>query len=466
MTRRLSAALAPLAVLFLASPIARAGLEPHGLFRDRAVLQRGVKLPVWGTADGEDTVTVSIAGVEASAKPEGGKWRVELEPLAAGGPHVLKIAQGSEKVELKDILVGEVWLAGGQSNMQWPLNRTAGAEAAIAASANPRIRLFTVPRRGAPAPESNVKGEWKACGPESAAEFSAVAYYFGRDLEKALGVPIGLISSNIGGTTAERWMKKEAIDSNPDLQGITSPQGASDLHNAMIAPLAPFAIRGAIWYQGESNSERAFQYRKLFPAMIKSWRDTFGQGDFPFLFVQLAPFMKIEPEPGESAWAELREAQLLTARTIPKTAMAVITDAGDEKDIHPGKKEPVGARLALAARAVAYGEKIEHSGPVFEKLAIDGDSAVLSFTHLGGGLVAKEGDLKGFTVAGEDRKFHLASARIDGEKVIVRSDKVAKPVAVRYGWANYPTGNLWNQAGLPASPFRTDSFLGVTDEKK
>jgi sialate O-acetylesterase len=469
MIRTKSDAPARLAALLLAVLVpgaARAGLEPHGLFRDRAVLQRGVKVPVWGTTDRDGAVTVSIAGLQASAKPEGGKWRVELEPLAAGGPHAMTISQGDQKVELADILVGEVWLAGGQSNMQWPLNRTAGGEAAIAASANPRIRLFTVPRRGAPAPESNVKGEWKACGPESSAEFSAVAYYFGRDLEKALGVPIGLVSSNLGGTAAERWMKKEAIEGNPDLAGITSPQGASDLWNAMIAPLAPFAIRGAIWYQGESNSERAFQYRKLFPAMIRSWRDTFGQGDFPFLFVQLAPFMRIAPEPEESAWAELREAQLLAARTVPKTAMVVITDAGDEKDIHPGKKEPVGARLALAARAVAYGEKVEHSGPVLEKMAVEGSQAVLSFTHAGGGLVARDGEPRGFTVAGDDRKFHPASARIEGDRVIVRCEKVEKPVAVRYGWANYPVGNLWNQAGLPASPFRTDTFPGVTDEKK
>jgi sialate O-acetylesterase len=224
MTRRTSGAVAPLAVLLLLllASSAPAAPEPHGLFRDHAVLQRGVKLPVWGTTDKDGMVMVTFAGLEASAKPDGGKWRVDLEPLAAGGPHTMVISQAGEKLEVKDILVGEVWLAGGQSNMQWSLNRTAGAEAAIAASANAKIRLFTVPRRGAPAPESNVKGEWQACGPESVAEFSAVAYYFGRDLEKALGVPIGIISSNIGGTTAERWMKKEAIDANPDLKGITS----------------------------------------------------------------------------------------------------------------------------------------------------------------------------------------------------------------------------------------------------
>jgi sialate O-acetylesterase len=236
----------------------------------------------------------------------------------------------------------------------------------------------------------------------------------------------------------------------------------------MIAPLVPYAIQGAIWYQGETNATlaRAPHYNRLFSTLITDWRSAFGQGDFPFLFVQLAPFMQIASEPGESAWAELREAQLMTTRTSPKTAMAVITDVGDEKDIHPQKKEPVGARLALAARAIAYGEKIEYSGPVFEKISIDGDKATLSFTYTGGGLVARDGDLKGFTIAGDDKRFQDASARIEGDKVIVWSEKVPKPAQVRYGWANYPVGNLWSKAGLPASPFRTDSFPGVTDDKK
>lgn len=451
--------------LLLLAPL-EAGLQPHGLFRDNAVLQRGVKLPVWGSTDKPGKVTVSIAGQTASAEPKDGKWRVDLAPLAAGGPHVLAIAQGDEKLELKNVLAGEVWLCGGQSNMQWSVSQSAGAQEAIAASANEKIRLFTVPRRGAPAPESDVKGNWSLCAPEAVKDFTAVGYYFGRDLQKALGVPVGLINSNIGGTTAERWMRKEAIDSNPDLAGITSPQGASDLYNAMIAPLAPYGVAGAIWYQGESNAERAVQYRKLMPAMIKSWRDTFGHGDFPFLMVQLAPFKQISEEPQESDWAELREAQLMTTRASPKVGLAVITDVGEQNDIHPQKKEPVGARLALAARAIAYGEKIEHSGPVFEQMAVKDGKAVLKLTHVGGGLVAKGGDLKGFTIAGDDRKFVNAEARIEGDAVVVWSDKVPKPAAVRFGWANYPVVNLWNKAGLPATPFRTDDFPVTTDGKK
>jgi sialate O-acetylesterase len=456
-----------LTVVMLTTAPARAGVQLHRLFRDNAVLQRGVKLAVWGTTDKSEKVTVSAAGQEVSAEPKDGKWRVQLAPLSAGAPFTMTVTQGSEKVELKNLLAGEVWICGGQSNMQWAVKQSAGAPEAIAASANDKIRLFTVERRGAPQPESDVmKGEWSVCGPQTVPEFTAVGYFFGRDLQKALGVPVGLINSNIGGTTAERWMRKEAIESNADLAGITSPQGASDLYNAMIVSLAPYAIAGAIWYQGESNAERAIQYRKLMPAMIKSWRDTFGQGDFPFLMVQLAPFKDISPEPQESDWAELREAQLMTVQTTPKVGMAVITDVGEEKDIHPQKKEPVGARLAIAARAIAYGEKIEPIGPVFDKMTVKDGKAVLTFTHLGGGLVAKDGELKGFTIAGDDKKFVNALAKVDGDTVVVSSDKVAKPAAVRFGWANFPVVNLWSKAGLPATPFRTDSWPAVTDGKK
>src|SRR5205807_1044341 len=222
--------------------------------------------------------------------------------------------------------------------------------------------------------------------------------------------------------------------------------------------LIPYGIRGAIWYQGESNAGHAYEYRTLLPAMIKNWRADWKQGDFPFLIVQLAPFMKIETEPKESQWAELREAQLLTSLNVPKTAVAVITDVGDEKDIHPRKKEPVGARLALAARALANGEDIEYSGPVYSDMKAEGSKISLRFTHQGGGLVAKDGALTGFTIAGSDRKFVNAEAEIQDDKLVVWSNHVAQPVAVRYGWANYPTGNLWNKAGLPASPFRTDDF--------
>ena len=232
---------------------------------------------------------------------------------------------------------------------------------------------------------------WAECGPQTVGDFSAVGYFFGRDLQKKLGVPVGLIASNVGGTAAEQWMSKESIDANPELKDMSKPQGASILYNAMIAPLAPYAIQGAIWYQGESNAGRAYQYRTLLPAMIKNWRDTFGQGDFPFLIVQIAPYEAIVPEPSDSIWAEIRDAQLHVSQNVPNTALVVTTDVGDERDIHPHRKEPVGQRLALAARAVGYDEKIEHSGPLYDSMTIDGDKVRLSFKHMGAGLVAKDG---------------------------------------------------------------------------
>ena len=293
-----------------------------------------------------------------------------------------------------------------------------------------------------------------------------MGYFFGRDLQKQLKVPVGLISSNVGGTAAEQWMSKESIDSNPELKDMSKPQGASMLYNAMIAPLAPYAIAGAIWYQGESNAGRAYQYRTLFPAMIKNWRDTFGQGDFPFLFVQIAPYDPDRAKSPDSVWAEIRDSQLYASQNVPNTALIVTTDVGDEVDIHPKKKEPVGQRLALAARAIAYGEKIEHSGPLYDKMKIDGNKVTLSFKHVGSGLVAKGGELTGFTVAGDDHKFHPAKATIEGDTVVVTSASVSNPIAVRYGWVGNPIVNLWNKEGLPASPFRTDSFPITTQEKK
>ena len=451
--------------LFLVAS-ARAAIEPNALFSDNTVLQQKVKVPVWGTSDKSEKVTVSFAGQEVSAMPKDGRWRVDLAPLAAGGPHVMTIAQGQDKVEVKNVLVGEVWICGGQSNMQWALKQSDGGSDEIARSANDKIRLFTVPRKGSDKVESKVVGAWSAAGPQTTGDFSGVGYFFGRDLQKQLGVPLGLIASNVGGTAAEQWMSKESIESNSDLKDMSKPQGASMLYNSMIAPLAPYAIAGAIWYQGESNASRSFQYRKLLPAMIKNWRDTFAQGDFPFLIVQIAPYEPIVQEPSDSIWAEIRDAQLNVTQNVPKTALVVTTDVGEERDIHPPRKEPVGARLALAARAVAYGEKIEHSGPLYESMKVDGNKVTLRFTHAASGLAAKDGPLSGFTIAGEDQKFHPATATIEGDTVVVSSDQVSKPVAVRYGWAAYPLVNLWNKDGLPASPFRTDAFPITTQNNK
>jgi sialate O-acetylesterase len=510
-----------LVLVILSTSRSWAAVKPHPLFTSGAVLQRGISVPVWGEADDGEKVTVRIQDQEAITVTRGRRWEVRLRPLKAGGPFTLTI-EGTNKVEVPDVLVGDVWVASGQSNMEWPLSRTANPQAAIAGAADPMLRLFTVPHAVSDIPLRTVGGQWRPCNPETVAGFSAVAYYFGRDLRRALNVPIGLINSSWGGTLAEAWTSRRVLGSHPALSPILTQyseakrkyldayrayqeaQLAADqrpttndqrpttdaakplpplapaqrppynpenqnrpagLYNAMIRPLQPYAIRGVIWYQGESNAGRAYQYQTLFPAMIWNWRDDWGQGDFPFLFVQLAPFMKIVAEPEESAWAELREAQRLTALTVPDTGIAVITDAGDEADIHPPRKEPVGARLALAARVIAYGHSIEFSGPMYSGNQIKGDKIVLYFQHARGGLVAQGGEPKGFTIAGEDGKWFNARATIQGDRVIVSSPQVPRPVAARYGWANFPVVNLMNKAGLPASPFRTDSFPLTTQPR-
>jgi sialate O-acetylesterase len=460
MSKRLSAAV--LAALFcLSAPAARAEVKVPALFSDGMVLQQGVACPVWGTADPEETVSVilNVGGekIDGSVKADkDGKWHTTLSKLKAGGPYTLAIGNQT----INDVYVGEVWVASGQSNMEWSLKASFEPKMAIENSKNPRLRLFTVKKTAADTPQTDVpregsNGKWLEAGPDTVPTFSAVAYYFGRDLQKALDVPVGIIHTSWGGTASEEWTSMKVLDANPEHKGKHPRQ--AKLYNGMIAPLIPYAIKGAIWYQGESNAGRAELYRTGFPLMIKNWRDDWKQGDFPFLFVQLAPFMKIESEPTDTGWARLREAQLMTLK-VPHTGMAVITDVGDEKDIHPRKKEPVGARLALAARAIAYGEKIEYSGPLYESMKVEGNKAVLSFTHVGKGLEAKGETLTGFTVAAEDKQFHNAQAEIKGDKVVVWSDKVGRPVAVRFGWANYPVVNLWNKDGLAASPFRTDDW--------
>ncbi len=452
---------------------AAADVKPHPLFTDHAVLQQGRTLPVWGWAADGEKVTVKLAGQEASTEAKDGKWRVDLEPLAAGGPHQLTI-EGKNKVVVDDVLVGEVWVASGQSNMEWGLEATDGADKAIAGATDGKIRFFTVPKRSSAEPEANVDAHWVVCSPETAKHFSAVAYYFGKDLRARLDRPVGLIGAYWGGTPSEAWARREKLSADTALAHILGydrkPGDAwypGGLYNGMIAPIAPYAISGAIWYQGESNADRAWQYRTLFPAMISSWRETWGQGDFPFLLVQLAPFKKIKAEPGESDWAELREAQLLSTKVLPNVGMAVITDVGEEEDIHPRKKQPVGARLAIAARKLAYGEELEHSGPELRGAKFDGGQATLTFDHVGGGLEAKGGELAGFTLAGEDRKFHNAKAKITGrDTIVVTSPEVAHPVAVRFGWADFPVVNLWNKDGLPATPFRSDDFPAITRHRQ
>ena len=517
----------------VAFSVARADVKPNPLIADGMVLQQGRKVPIWGTADDGEHVTVDFRGREAQTVAKEGRWSVQLESGAAGGPFTLSI-EGRNKLTLKDVLVGEVWVCSGQSNMWWPFSPRPNA-ALLAGTENRAIRLFTVPPLMADQPQREVsEAHWLECGPDTLGPFSAVGYHFGLELQRALKVPVGLIHASYGGSPAGQWTSTRAPAGRAELKDdlerhqklvaeaapfkaeidtyqaelarakregkplpprprVTAPGPApGSLYNGMIAPLQPFAIRGVIWYQGEANTSNPARYRTLFPALIRSWREDWEQGDFPFLFVQIAPYGKIVHEPQESAWAELREAQLLTSMTVPQTAMAVATDLGHETQIHPQPKQPVGRRLALLARAVVYGEQIVDSGPLYTGMTIEGNKAVLSFAHVGTGLVAKtmvlvdvrkdgrsgltggalrvkdDGPaaagvkLEGFAVCGSDRRFVNAEAEIRGEQVLVGSPAVPHPIAVRYGWADYPTGNLFNREGLPASPFRTECPPGAT----
>ncbi len=419
-------------------------------------------VPVWGTANDGEKVTVEFKEQTVSTVAAGGRWMVKLQPMKAAGPSVMKIS-GTNTIEIKNVQIGEVWVCSGQSNMDWPLRQTVGGEDACESSTDIGVSLFRVPNVKKSVPARDIAATWQNCNADTSARFSAVGYYFGRELRKSLGVPIGLIHCAWGGSPAQAWTSKVDIKANPQLSGYLDT--SSTMYNGMVRPMQPFAIRGVIWYQGESNAGDAWYYRTLFPTMISCWRKDWGQGDFPFLFVQLAPYMKIVTEPTESNWAELREAQLMTTKTVPNTAMAVITDVGDENDIHPQQKEPVGSRLALAARAMVYGQKVEYRSPTYKSLKIDNNRAIVSFSDARGGLVLKGDRVTEFTICGPDHKFYNADATIKGNQVVVSSPSVAHPVAVRYGWANYPLVNLYSKANLPASPFRTDDFLITTAPK-
>jgi sialate O-acetylesterase len=495
--------------LLLAGP-ARADVKPHPIFSDNMVLQQGVDLRVWGTAAPGEEVSVGLdretanegsSSLALTTAEKDGKWAVSLPKQKAGTGWTLKI-KGNNTVTFKNVAVGEVWICSGQSNMQWEFWRSNLGEqskSVPAASKNPNIRLMTLKRVTATTPQDEFPvvsepregtkgdgpmvhyGRWLKCEPASVLEFSAVAYYFGRDLEKALKVPVGLIVTSWGGMPAESYTSLAALDAEPSLRHYAerartamrrfemdkkpvAPNMPTVLYNSMVHPLIKFPVRGAIWYQGESNAPRAFEYRTLYPVMIKDWRARW-KSELPFMGVQLAPFW--DGNSDGVRYAELRDAQLHATKVLPKVGLVVIVDVGDETDIHPPQKEPVGARLALAARALAYGEKIVYSGPILKDVKFDAAAATISFDHVGGGLVAKGGDLVGFTIAGKDGKFHLAKAEIKDDTVIVFSEQVPNPAAVRYGWVNFarPTLNLFNKEGLPASPFRTDDFPLTTENQ-
>jgi len=645
----------------------RAEVRLPAIISDNMVLQQGVKVRIWGNAKPGERVIVTVKNKSANAVADAeGHWQVWLEPLNPGGPVELTV-KGDNVLTVRNVLVGEVWVCSGQSNMEWPLINTFGGDDVVAQANYPEIRLFTVTKNTSDSPLADLEGHWVVTTPDEAAHFSAVGYFFGRELYQRLKVPVGLIHTSWGGTPAEAWTRHDALLSSPELKPILDryessmntlpqakeayarklaeweeknlyldagnkgealgyadpktaiadwtkmdlprqietagllidgavwfrrdvelpaawagkdlvlnlppiddydttyfngakvgsigretpnsymvprkyvvpaalvhagrnviavrvfdsageggfsrggamslgPAGAADtevvslrgvwdykveqalepkhpdwgsrpdavgagnqnnpsvLYNAMIAPLVPFAIRGVIWYQGESNAGRAYQYRTLFPTMIRDWRSAWGS-NFPFYFVQLANWHAHKAEPDESDWAELREAQLMTLRE-PQTGMAVIIDVGDEVELHPRNKLDVGRRLALWALAGPYSQKVVPSGPLFDRHTIKDNAVRIRFKHADGLKTSDGGPVKGFAIAGEDHRFVWADGRIDGDTVIVSSPNILKPVAVRYGWADNPIVNLYNQAGLPASPFRTDDWPGITATRR
>lgn len=509
------------AALVSVAMVAGAEVKLPAFFSDHMVLQQQAPVPVWGTAAPGDSITVEFGALKKTTKAgTDGRWQVRLDPMPASAESrqliVSSVGTNQQPVVIADVLVGEVWLCSGQSNMSFPLTRAQNATQEVAAADVPALRLFKGGWQVAATPQSDLKGKWAVCTPDAAAGFSAVAYFFGRDLQKELSVPVGLVQVSCDWTPAEAWMSRAGLEANPEIKKAIldrwdeivqqypakkaefdkvhaewlkakaaaeaekkpeppapkAPQDPNFIHRATglfnggIAPLIPYAMRGVIWYQGETNDGRAHQYRKLFPLLVEDWRHLWGQGAFPFLFVQISTAGKPQTLPvtdpvWAADWAELRESQL-AGLALTNTAMAVTIDLGDG-EVHPANKQDVGKRLALAARAVAYGQRsLVYKGPAYDTLAIEGGKARLRFKDVGGGLVAREGTLKGFIVAGEDRTFVPAEGAIDGDSVLVWSDKVPHPVAVRYAWGNNPPFSLFNKEGLPTSPFRTDDWPGRT----
>ncbi len=481
-------------MLILTTGSARADVTLPAIIGDSMVLQLGHELPFWGWAEPGEDVTVTISPTEAgdAQKPESatatanadGGWLVKLPARNKIGTVSVTIS-GKNSISLSNVLVGDVWLCSGQSNMEWPVNASQNHQVEIVESKFPSIRVFKVERSTARTPHTRVEGKWIECSPETVGDISAVGYFFGRELHQRLKRPVGLIVAALGGANCEAWISHGALKSDDEFAKIlaradmaindpnqaNNPNRASVLFNGMIAPLQPFSIKGTIFYQGESNVPRAYQYRKLFPLMIADWRRGWAQGDFPFLFVQLANYVseKTKPdhpaEPEESAWAELREAQSMTL-AVPKTGMAVTIDIGEPREINPKNKQEVGRRLALSALRVAYGQDIIASGPVFKSMKVIDREIQLEFQNIGGGLVAHGETLNGFAIAGPDKKFVWATARIEKDYVVVSATEITEPVAVRYAWGDNPDCNLFNQANLPAVPFRTDNWPGVTTQSK
>ena len=515
----------------LASDTVEADVRLPAVISNHMVLQQESDVPLWGWAPpGQKVSVVGNWAPEDSVTAEAnevGKWMVRLSTPKAGGPYDITIKGAKTKI-LHDVMIGEVWLCSGQSNMKMTLGKlaTVGSsrtERDIVRADFPRIRQFSVGKQAAVAPVEDCEGEWLVCSPQTAGEFTAAGFYFGRELRQELNVPIGLILSAWGGTRIEAWTGDDYALSIPAVQALKTeldqaakqyeeheseqryrekmedwqqrvekaeaeerktpkrPKMAANpkyghqnypgnLYRGMIEPLVPYAIRGAIWYQGERNAKTvkdAILYRNLLSTMIANWRDVWGKGAFPFYFVQLPNYKQPQTQPVEdTAWAFIREIFMEVSKTVPNTGMVITIDIGEKDNIHPTNKQDVGKRLALMALSKTYGKDVIASGPVYKSMHTDGREIIVRFEHVGSGLIAKDGEsLKTFAIAGKDRKFVWADARIVGDSVGVMSDEIDEPVALRYAWADNPEGcNLYNKEGLPASPFRTDAWEPMVDE--
>jgi sialate O-acetylesterase len=494
-----------LVIAATATCLVKAEVRLPKILSSHMVLQRGRPIHLWGWSNPGERVSAALNGVtQSTSANQFGQWSLYLPPQSAGGPFQLTVTS-SNTVVLDDVLIGDVWFASGQSNMEMPLKGFPG-QAALKNSAEeishadqPTIRLLFVRHKASAFPLKDYEQSWTGCTPETAAGFSAVAYFFGRQLNSQQHVPIGLIDSTWGGTPGEAWVSLDGLSSNAslmpvfaasaqmrdaqaDLPLIVKAEKAEDaaaraanqqppkhpwhpdpsswypayLFNGMVAPALPYAIKGVIWYQGESNSgaARAPMYERVFRTLISDWRTHWRQGNFPFLFVQLANFKSDATE----TWAMIRDAQRRTL-SVANTGMAVTIDIGDPDNVHPADKQTVGARLALAARAMAYGENIEYSGPLFRQTSTEDGGVRVWFDHDTGGLVARGDVIQGFEIAGEDHQFVSARANIDGSSVLVTNSQIERPKYVRYGWANSPTVNLYNSLGLPASPFTSEETI-------
>lgn len=500
---------------------AQAELNLPAIIGDNMVLQQKQVNPLWGWDTPGTEVTVQFAGQTKTARADkDGKWTVKLDPLPANSKPAVISIQGSSKRDLQNVLVGEVWICSGQSNMQWSVNSSWDADLEIATAKHPLIRLISVPQVGTQEPQQNFKGEWKECSPQTVGSFSAVGFFYGRVLHQILDVPVGLINNAWGGSAAEAWVRRDVLEKDARFKGLIegwvarenqlsteeaklahekamaewkakadaakvagqpftqrapqSPQQIlsgnarpGNIYNGVLLPTIGYGVKGAIWYQGESNASRAHEYSYLFPLMIQHWRSEWKQGNFPFYWVQLADFKAEKPEPGDSDWAELRESQTKTQNAIQNGGQAVIIDLGESNDIHPKNKRDVAERLARIALARDYGVDIRWRSPEFKSAEFQGSKAIVTLDTFGSSLRTVDvSEVKGFAICGEDRNWVWADAKITGKDQLEVSAKgVAKAVAVRYAWADNPVCNLFSIEGLPVTPFRSDDFPMITAPK-